>query len=98
MGKFCIYAGCGTVALALFATRLDFGQRCSGAAAGFMGLSWGLIEVAAAKKWKQQYGEPDLAEQMEVKKRHSISWPVWTLVALVLLGLVYAALTGAHRR
>jgi hypothetical protein len=93
LGKFCTIAGGVMVILPLFLSRLDFGQRCSGAAAGFMGLSWGLQEVAAAKKWRQKYGEPDLVEQMEIKKRHSISnLPI--LLAGLVLSIAVLALLG----
>jgi hypothetical protein len=96
LGKFLIIGGCAMVILPLSISGLDFGQRCSAAASGFMGLSWGLKEVAAAKKWKQEYGEPDLAERMEIKKRHSVlNLPislillVSAIAALVFLGLLY---------
>ena len=69
------------------------------AAAGLMGLSWGLKEVTAAKKWRQEYGEPDLAEQMEMKKRHYISnlpllfmWLVFGFAVLAFLGFVFVSL------
>jgi hypothetical protein len=87
------------LSLASFVPRLDFGQRCSAAATAFMGLSWGLKEVAAAKKWKQEYGEPDLVEQAEMKKRNSIlNLPpllgllVLSIGALVIVGIVYVIL------
>jgi hypothetical protein len=100
LGKFAVVAGFGMVAVALFLPRLDFGRRCSAAATGFMGLSWGLKELAAAKKWTQEYGEPDLAEQMEMKKRHSISnlpilltWLVLAIAALAVLFGVFEMLS-----
>lgn len=98
LGKFCIVAGCAMASLPLFLFRIDLGQRFSAAAFGFAGLSWGLKQVTGAKKWRQNYGEPTPEELMDTKKNHSVSWPIWILVALVLIGLVYAALTGAHRR
>jgi hypothetical protein len=75
---------------------VSFGQRFSAAGFGFMALSWGLTEAAAAKKWKQKYGEPTSAEQMEIKKSHSISnlpkllaWLVLSIAALYVLALVF---------
>jgi hypothetical protein len=99
LGKFCIAVGFVMLSLASFVRRLDFGQRCSAAAAAFMGFSWGLKEVAAAKKWKQKYGEPNLAEQVEMKKRHSISnlakllaWLVLSIAAFAVPGIVFVML------
>ena|ERR1017187_8083360 len=98
MGKFCIVAGWAMVIIPLFASRLDLGQRFSAAGIGFMGLSWGLKQVAAAKKWKQKYGEPSPEEQTEIKKSHSVSnlpillgWLVLGIVVLALIGLIFAS-------
>lgn len=99
MGKFCIVAGCAMAILPLFASRLDLGQRCSAAGAGFMGLAWGLSQVAGAKRWRQKYGEPSLEEQMAIKKSHSISnlpkllaWLGLSIAALYVLALVFVML------
>jgi hypothetical protein len=86
LGKFCIVAGCAMAVLPFLFSRLDFGRQCSAAAAGFMGLSWGLKQVAAAKKWRQKYGEPSLEEQTEIKKSHSIS-NLPALLMLLVLGI-----------
>jgi hypothetical protein len=94
LGKFCILAGSATAILVWIMSGLDFGQRCSAAAAVFMGLSWGLNEVAAAKKWTQKYGKPTVAEQMEMKERHSISNPL--KVAVAVLGLLFVLLLFHH--
>ena len=63
-----------------------------------MGLSWGLKQVAAAKKWRQKYGEPSPEQQMEIKKSHSVSnlpillgWLVLGIVVLALLGLIFVS-------
>jgi hypothetical protein len=94
MGKFFIVTGCIMMILPFF-IRQDY----SAAGIGLMSLSWGLKEVAAAKKWKQEYGEPTPKEQMEIKKNHSISnlpillvWLILAIGALVILGLVYVEL------
>jgi hypothetical protein len=99
MGKFCIVAGSAMVIIPLFASRMDWGQRILAIAAGFGGLSWGLSQVTAAKKWKQQYGEPTPQEQMEIKQSHSVSnlplllmWLVFGLAMLALGGLVFVML------
>jgi len=94
LAKFCIIAGWAMVVLPLFLSH-DTGLKLRAAGAGFMGLSWGHSQVAAAKKWRQKYGEPSTEELIEVKKSHSVSWPIWALVALVVFGIVFAALTGA---
>lgn len=93
MGKFCIFAGCAMVILPLFASKMDLGQRISAAGVGFMGLSWGLKQIATAKKWRQEYGEPTSEEQMEIKQSHSISnLPI--LLGYLILGIVLLAFAG----
>jgi hypothetical protein len=52
-GGLAVAMGLGGLAVALFSS-LSPGQRCGAAASGCMGLSWGLKEIAAAKKWKQE--------------------------------------------
>jgi hypothetical protein len=94
LAKFYIIAGWAMVILPLFLPH-DTGLKLRAAATGSMSLSWGYSQKAAAKKWRQKYGEPSTEELIEVKKSHSVSWPVWTLVALVLFGLVFAVLHGA---
>jgi hypothetical protein len=92
LGKFCIIAGGVLIILPLFMSWVHVGQRLSVGTGGFIGLSWGLQQVAAVKKWKQKYGEPTPEEQMEIKKSHSISdlpmlltWLVLVILALILL-------------
>jgi hypothetical protein len=93
MGKFYIVAGCAMVIIPIFASRMDMGQRISAAGMGFMGLSWGLKQVAAAKKWRQEYGEPSPEEQMEIKQSHSVSnLPI--LLGYLVLGIVLLAFAG----
>ena len=96
MGKFCIIAGCAMIIIPLFASRLDLGQRFSAAGIGFMGLSWGLKQVAGAKKWRQKYGEPTPKEQKEIKESHSVSdlpillgWLALGIVVLAILASIY---------
>ena len=95
LAKFLIIAGWAMVILPLFLSH-DTGLKLRAAAAGCMGLSWGHRQVAAATKWRQKYGEPSTEELIEVKKSHSVSWPIWTLVALVILGFVLAVLCAPH--
>jgi hypothetical protein len=99
LGKFCIIAGSIMVVLPLFLSRMDWGQRFPAIAGGFGGLSWGLRQVAAAKRWRQKYGEPTTEEQMEIKKSHSVSslpilltWLMLSIAALLLLALVFVML------
>lgn len=51
-GGLAVAMGAGCFAMALFRS-LEPGRRIGAAASGCMALSWGLREVAAAKKWKQ---------------------------------------------
>jgi len=94
MGKFCIAAGCAMVIVPLFASRLDLGQRFSAAAVGLMGLSWGLTQVTAAKKWREKYGEPTTEEQMVIKRSHSVS-NLPLLIMLLAFGISMLAVLGA---
>ena len=52
-GRLAVAMGVGCLAIALFSS-LSPGQRFGAAASGCMGLSWGLKEAAAVKKWKQE--------------------------------------------
>ena len=52
-GNFAVAFGSTALMLAIFVAH-DLGQKCRGMAAGLLLLSWGLKEVAAAKKWKQE--------------------------------------------
>jgi hypothetical protein len=68
-------------------------HQFSAAAGGFMGLSWGLKQVAAAKKWRQEYGEPSPEGQAEIKSSHSVSnLPI--LLGYLVLGIVLLAFAG----
>ncbi len=96
LGKFCIIAGSIMVILPLFLSRMDWGQKFPALIGGFGGLSWGLKQMAAAKKWRQKYGEPSIEDQTEVKKSHSVSnlpilliWLMLSIAALLLLGFVF---------
>jgi hypothetical protein len=93
LAKFCIIAGWAMVVLPLLLSH-DTGLKLRAAAAGCMGLSWGHSQVAAARKWRQKYGQPSSEELIELKKRHSVSWPIRILVALVIFGIVFAAIVG----
>jgi hypothetical protein len=89
MEKFCIVIGIVMMILPLLSRH-----NYSGAATGFIALSWGLKTVAAAKKWKQEYGEPTIEEQMEIKKSHSISNlpKLLLLLFLAIIALYFLAL------
>ena len=100
LAKFCIIAGCAMMIVPLFLPQLNAGDRLRAAAGGAVGLSWGLKQVAAAKKWRQKYGEPSPEELIEIKESHSVStlsmclkillgFLVLGIVAIALLGLVF---------
>jgi hypothetical protein len=63
-GNFAIAIGGSVTILTLFVAH-DLGQKCRGMAAGLLGLSWGLKEVAAAKKWKQELEDKHYATTPE---------------------------------
>src|SRR5579859_3046057 len=63
-GGLAVAMGVGCFAIALFSS-LSLGQRFGAAACGCAGLSWGLKEVAAAKKWKQEPEEEHYATTAE---------------------------------
>jgi len=63
-GGLAVAMGVGCFAIALFSS-LSPGQRFGAAASGCLGLSWGLKEVAAAKKWKQEPEEEHYATTAE---------------------------------
>ena len=99
LGKFCIVFGGAMTILPFLFSRLNFGRQCSAAAAGLMGLSWGLKQVAAAKKWRQKYGEPSFEELMEIKKSHSVSnlpvillWFILAIAALACFSIFFMTL------
>jgi hypothetical protein len=52
--KFAIGIGVFCLAAVIFASKLDLGQKCMGAATASMALSWGSRELVAAKKRKQK--------------------------------------------
>jgi hypothetical protein len=52
-GSFAIAIG-GIVMILAIVIATNAGQKYRGMAAGLLSLSWGLKEVAAAKKWKQE--------------------------------------------
>jgi hypothetical protein len=94
LGKFCIIAGCAMVFLPLFLIRMGWEQKFPAIAGGFGALSWGLKQVIAAKKWRQEYGEPSPKELAEIKQSHSVSnlpkllGLIVLVVALAFLGFI----------
>ena len=58
-GRLALAMGAFGLVAAIYPSKLDFGQRCFGAASAIMALSWGSKEVAAARKWKQESEDAD---------------------------------------
>jgi hypothetical protein len=99
LGRFLIVGGVIVILLPLLLSRMPWGQKLPAMAGGFSGLSWGLGQLAAAKRWRQKYGQPTIEEQIAIKKNHSISnlpkllmWLVLSLAALFFLGIVFVIL------
>jgi hypothetical protein len=63
-GGLAVAMGAGSFTIALFSS-LEPGRRFGAAATGCMALSWGLKEVAAAKRWKQEPEEAHFARTAE---------------------------------
>ena len=95
-GKLAIAMGLGSLSITAFPS-VSFGDKCRVLGPGLMLLSWGLKEVAAAKKWKQEpeemhYGrtaaerrESEMSEKVE--KLGSMS-NVFVLLAWILFPVV----------
>jgi L-lactate permease len=93
LGKFFIFVGCAMMIVALFPSRSDLGPRLPAITGAFIGLSWGLQQVAGAKKWRQKYGEPSREELAEIKASHSVSnLPI--LLGYLVLGIIVLAVLG----
>jgi hypothetical protein len=91
--------GVGGLAIALF-SPLSPGQRFGAAASGCMGLSWGLKEVVAVKKWKQELEEEHYAtttedilesEREEKMEKSGSMHNVFVLLGWIFLFLVVVA-------
>jgi hypothetical protein len=63
-GRLAVAMGAGCFAIALLFS-LSPGQRFGSATSGCLALSWGLKELAAAKRWKQEPEEKHYATTVE---------------------------------
>ena len=99
-GGLAVAIGVGCLAIALFSS-LSPGQRYGSAASGCMGLSWGLRELAALKKWKQEPEEEHYAttaeEMRESEQEQKMEKSGSMHNVLVLLGwfFLFLAAVGA---
>lgn len=99
-GGLAVAMGVGCFAIALFSS-LSPGQRYGAAASGCMGFSWGLKEVVAAKRWKQEPEDAhyatsveDIRESEKEEKMEKSGSPHNVLVLLVWIFL-FLAVIGA---
>ena len=97
-GILAIVMGIGSVCIAVFSS-LSSVQRYGAAASGLMLLSWGLIEVIAAKKWKQESEEEHYAttpeeiresEQEEKLEKSGSMGNVFELLGRIFLFVIVA--------
>jgi hypothetical protein len=65
--KFAIGIGIICLAAVIFASKLDLGMKCMGAATSIMAFLWGSQELAAARKWRQKL--EDERKTMSVENR-----------------------------
>src|SRR5258708_30638362 len=85
--KFAIGIGVFCLAAVIFASKLDLGQICFGAATAIMAFSWGSQELAAAKKWKQE-GKGDEAPAYRIVIPKTILLVVLGILLFVLAFVV----------
>jgi hypothetical protein len=99
----CAIAIGGIVLILAILLAHDLGQKCRGMAAGLIGLSWGLKEVAAAKKWKQESEEEHYAttakeiregEQEEKMEKSGSMHNVFKLLGWALLFVAAATIVS----
>jgi hypothetical protein len=99
-GNVAIAFGGIVLILAMFVAH-DLGQKCRGMAAGLLGLSWGLKEVAAAKKWKQEpEGEhyattPEEIRESEQEEKLEKSGSMQNVFVLLVWIFLVLAVAGA---
>lgn len=77
----------------LFCPHMDAGTRVTCLAFGISGVIFGRGQVAAAKKWREKYGEPTPEELMAIKKSHSVN--IFRLLALIVVTVAAFALLFA---
>ena len=65
---------------------LDAGTRATCLAFAISGLIYGRGQVAAAKRWREKYGDPTPEELMAIKKSHSVN--IFRLLALIIVVVV----------
>jgi hypothetical protein len=92
-GKLAIFMGIGCLSIAVFSS-LSTGRRLSAVSTGLIVLSWGVKEVAAAKKWKHESENEHYAssvkdrlesEKYEKMEKSGSMKNVFLLLTLVLL-------------
>jgi hypothetical protein len=99
-GGLAVAMGVGCFAIALFSS-LSSGQRCGAATSGCLALSWGLKEVAAAKKWKQEPEDEHYATsakdilESEREEKMEKSGSMHNVLVLLVWIFLFLAVVGA---
>jgi hypothetical protein len=73
LGKFMAAVSLALTLCLLFVRRMDAGTRATCLAFGISGVYYGWSRVAAAKRWREKYGDPTPEELMAIKKSHSVN-------------------------
>lgn len=82
MGRFMIATSIVMLIL-LFLFHLDAGTRATCFAMFVSSLVSGRQQVAAAKRWREKYGDPTPEELMAIKKSYSVN--IFRLLALIIV-------------
>jgi len=86
LGKFMAASSIALMLPLLFLPHLDAGTKATALAFCMSGAIFGWGQVAAAKKWREKYGEPDPEELMAIKKSHSVN--IFRLLGLIVLTVI----------
>lgn len=90
LGKFMAAVSIALTLLLLFLPHLDAGTTATCLAFGISGVIFGRGQIAAAKRWREKYGEPTSEELMAIKKNHSEknhSVNIFRLLALIVIAV-----------
>jgi cobalamin synthase len=84
LGKFMAAVSIALMLSLLFLPHLlDAGTRATCLAFAISGVIYGRGQVAAAKRWREKYGDPTSEELMTIKKSHSVN--IFRLLGLIVV-------------
>jgi hypothetical protein len=83
LGKFMAAVSFALTLSLLFVRHMDAGTRATCLAFGISGILYGWGRVAAAKRWREKFGEPTPEELMAIKKSHSVN--IFRLLGLIIV-------------